>query len=52
MTATGFALVQVDTAVEASSFQGLSMRFNDGTQLTGITGNNVGLVKQLLEVLR
>ena len=35
--ATGFARVQVDTGVESSSFQGLSLRFNDGTQLTGIT---------------
>jgi hypothetical protein len=50
--ATGFARVQVDTGVVSSSVQGLSLRFNDGTQLNGITGDNVGLVKQLLEVLR
>jgi hypothetical protein len=50
--ATGFARVQVDTGVESSSFQGLSLRFNDGTQLTGITQANVCLIKQLLEVLR
>lgn len=50
--ATGFARVQVDTGVISSSFQGLSLRFNDGTQLTGITGDNVGLIKQLLVVLR
>ena len=50
--ATGFARVQVDTGVTSSSFQGLSLRFNDGTQLSGITGDNVGLVKQLLVVLR
>jgi hypothetical protein len=51
-TATGFVRVQVDTGVESSSFQGLSLRFNDGTQLTGITQANLCLIKQLLEVLR
>ncbi|MDP2203394.1 MAG: hypothetical protein Q8K07_15325 [Methylicorpusculum sp.] len=50
--ATGFVRVQVASGVEASSVQGLSLRLNDGTQLTGITPANVCLIKQLLEVLR
>ena len=49
---TGFARVQVDTGVVSSSLPGLSLRFNDGTQLNGITQDNVCLIKQLLEVLR
>ncbi len=52
---TGFTRVQIDThdtnfTTLASS--GLSLRFNDGIQLTGITQANVCLIKQLLEVLR
>ena len=48
----GFARVQIDThRPEASDF-GLSLHFNDGTRLSGITQANVCLIKQLLEVLR
>jgi len=50
--ATGFARVQVDSGVSSSSLPGLSLRFNDGLQLNGITLGNVDLVKQLLAVLR
>jgi hypothetical protein len=48
----GFARVQVDSHRQAGSGLGLSLHFNDGTQLTGITQANVCLIKQLLEVLR
>lgn len=48
----GFARVQVDRGVLSASVQGLSLCFNDGTRLDGITRNDIGLVKQLLEVLR
>ncbi len=51
----GFTRVQLDAhdigiTIPASS--GLSVHFKDGTQLSGITLDNVGLVKQLLVVLR
>jgi hypothetical protein len=49
---SGFARVQVAASVATSSSPGLSLCFRDGTRLTGITQNNLALIKPLLEVLR
>ena len=49
---TGFARVQVAAHVVPLSSPGLSLCFRDGAQLTGITQNNMDLIKQLIEVLR
>jgi len=48
----GFARVQVAAHVATPSLPGLSLCFRDGTQLTGITQNNMALLIQLIEVLR
>lgn len=52
-TSTGFARVQVDTRISHPvSGVGLSLRFNDGISIEGITENNLALVQPLLAVLR
>ena len=48
----GFARVQVAAHVAMPASQGLSLCFPDGTQITGIAQHNLGLIKQLIEVLR
>ena len=48
----GFARVQVAAHVAAPVSSGLSLCFPDGTQITGIAQHNLGLIKQLIEVLR
>ena len=49
---SGFARVQVAVPIATPVSPGLSLCFRDGTQLTGITQNNMALIKQLIEVLR
>lgn len=49
---SGFARVQVATPVAMPISPGLSLCFRDGTQLIGIAQHNMGLIKQLIEVLR
>ena len=51
-TKAGFARVQVAAHVAAPFPPGLSLCFRDGTQITGIAQHNLGLIKQLIEVLR
>ena len=51
-TSTGFARVQVDNLIPASSAVGLSIRFNNGIRIEGITENNLNLLQPLLTVLR
>ncbi len=47
---TGFLQVNVPPVVVLP--EPLTLHFTDGLQLTGVTENNLGLVKQLAEVLR
>jgi len=49
---TGFARVQVSAPIAKPSVLGLSLYFRDDIHVTGITQDNLPLVKQLLEVLR
>jgi hypothetical protein len=49
---TGFARVQVAAHITTPVLPGLSLCFQDGIQLTGIAQHNIGLIKQLIEVLR
>lgn len=49
---TGFTRVQVDSSSPTTFCMGLSLRFNDGISLEGITENNLILVQRLLTVLR
>ena len=52
-TSTGFSRVQVDTRIPSSaSGSGLSLRFNDGISIEGITESNLVLVQSLLVVLQ
>lgn len=48
----GFTRVQVATDSITPSSSGLSLRFSDGLQLTGIAQNTMALTMQLIEVLR
>ena len=48
----GFARVQVATQASMSSAPGLCLCFSGGIQVTGITQDNMALLKQLIEVLR
>lgn len=52
-TSTGFARIQIDnpTQVPASAV-GLSIRFNHGICIEGVTENNLNLVQPLLAILR
>ena len=49
---TGFARVQVATHIAMPAASGLSLCFRDGTQLTGVTQDNLALAQQLIEALR
>lgn len=52
-TSTGFARVQVDNPIRVSaSAMDLSIRFNNGICIEGITENNLNLVQPLLAILR
>jgi len=51
LPSTGFSRVQVDTPVHPSSTMGLSIRFNSGIRIEGITDSNLTLVQSLLVVL-
>ena len=51
-TSTGFTRVQVDANTPAAFSIGLSLRFNDGISIEGITESNLALVQRLLTVLR
>jgi len=48
----GFAQVQLIAKPLATSDQKLSLFFRGGIQVTGITQDNMALLKQLIEVLR
>jgi hypothetical protein len=50
--ANGFARVQMVAKPPARFDQELSLFFRGGIQVTGITQNNMALLKQLIEVLR
>ncbi|QWF69447.1 hypothetical protein KEF85_06935 [Methylomonas paludis] len=50
--ATGFTRVQVAAPIAMPSSPSLSLCFRDGTQLIGISQNNMALIQQLIEVLR
>jgi len=50
-SSTGFLRVQVDTPVHSSSTRGLSIRFNSGIRIEGITDSNLTLVQSLFAVL-
>ena len=45
---SGFARIRLDEAPTA----GLSLQFNDGTRLEGITQGNIPFIQPLLELLR
>jgi len=55
---TGFSRIQVNASVStapasaSASGRGLSLRFNDGTLIEGITTDNLLLVQPLLSLLR
>jgi len=48
----GFSRVQVADNALPVEILGLTLRFNDGTRLEGITQDNMQFVQPLLEVLR
>jgi len=50
--ASGFARVQMVAQIPATSAQELTLLFQDGIQVTGITQDNMALLKQLIEMLR
>lgn len=49
---SGFARIQLDEVPAADPGAGLSLRFNDGTRLEGITQGNIQSIQPLLELLR
>jgi len=50
---SGFSRIQVvDEAFSPESASGLSLQFNDGTRLEGITPGNMQFIQSLLEMLR
>jgi len=50
---SGFSRIQVvDEAFSPESAAGLSLQFNDGTRLEGITPDNMQFIQPLLELLR
>ena len=49
---SGFARIGIDETLSSSSPTGLSLRFNDGTRLEGITQGNIPCIQPLLELLR
>lgn len=50
--ASGFTRIQMVAQPSATSDPELSLFFRGGIQVTGITQNNLALLKQLIEVLR
>ncbi|HIG66101.1 MAG TPA: hypothetical protein EYQ43_11275 [Methyloprofundus sp.] len=49
---SGFAHIRVDEGISSSPAIRLSLRFNDGTRLEGITQGNIQFIQPLLELLR
>ncbi|BCG62676.1 MAG: hypothetical protein methR_P3017 [Methyloprofundus sp.] len=49
---SGFARIQVDEEPSAEPVTGLSLQFNDGTRLEGITQDNMHFIRPMLELLR
>ena len=49
---SGFARIRLDEVPVAGPGTGLSLRFNDGTRLEGITQGNMSFIQPLLELLR
>ena len=49
---SGFARIRLDEAPSSDSDAGLSLQFNDGTRLEGITQGNMQFIQPLLELLR
>jgi len=48
----GFSRIRLDEVPVADPGTGLSLRFNDGTCLEGITQGNLSFIQPLLELLR
>ena len=48
----GFARIRVDADLSSAPSGGLSLRFNDGMRLEGITQNTMPCIQPLLELLR
>ena len=51
-TPSGFARIRLDEVPSAGPSTGLSLRFNDGTRLEGISQGNMSIIQPLLELLR
>ena len=51
-TNSGFARVQIAWSTDKAVLPGLSLRFQDGTEVTGITRDTMPLIRELVEVLR
>jgi len=51
-TPSGFAHIRLDEIPAADLVTGLSLQFNDGTRLEGITQSNIPFIQPLLELLR
>ena len=49
---TGFTRIRVDEGISPDLAIGLSLRFNDGTRLEGITQDTMSCIQPLLELLR
>jgi len=49
---SGFSRIQVGEEPSPKSAIGLSLQFNDGTRLEGITPSNMRCIQPLLELLR
>ena len=49
---SGFSRIRVNEGISSAPAIGLSLRFNDGTQLEGITQDNILCIQPLLELLR
>ena len=48
----GFTRIRVGEGISSDPAIGLSLRFNDGTRLEGITQSNMSFIQPLLELLR
>ncbi|SHN92921.1 hypothetical protein BHECKSOX_1827 [Bathymodiolus heckerae thiotrophic gill symbiont] len=48
----GFTRIRVDAGLSSASVGGLSLRFNDGIRLGGITQDTIPCIQPLLELLR
>ena len=49
---SGFSRIRLDEMPVANPGLGLSLQFNDGTRLEGITEDNISFIQPLLEWLR